>query len=300
MTVLNYTTEAQKEVMKSFDAGFKGYKSYYNEIFNVETGPMRLEEKFSVRGGMTASFLAVADSAAYNTQTPKVVGTQTIATEIFKEQVAITKMMKTKDHYGSALADANRLGYLAHVKMDTVGADLLSAAATSTNTWDGLTLINASHLIGDTGSTQSNTVSGGLSQATLETALQNMMIQQDHNGTIMNITAAKLVVTSDLAMQAMKLIGSSLTSEDANTSMNPLNNFGLQLVVWPQLGTSATCDFEAMLLADTAMHRLEYLIDYGPTLTPDRDTTTGNDLVQVDLSCRAGAVDYLGTYFITS
>ncbi len=67
-----------------------------------------------------------------------------------------------------------------------------------------------------------------------------------------------------------------------------------------ELGTSATCDFEAMLLADTAMHRLEYLIDYGPTLTPDRDTTTGNDLVQVDLSCRAGAVDYLGTYFITS
>jgi hypothetical protein len=300
MTVYNYETEAQKEVMKSFDAGFKGYTSYYQSVFNVETGPMRLEEKFSVRGGMTDAFVAVADSAAYNSQSPKVVGTQTIAPLIFKEQVAITKMMKVKDHYGSALEDANRLGYLAHVKMDALGATLLANAATSTYTWDGLLLINASHLVGDTGATQSNTVSGGLTQATLETALQNLMYQKDHNGTIMNLVGKKLIVTYDLAFKAMKLIGSSMTSEDANTSTNPLNTFGLQLISWPQLGPSTTCDFQAMVLCDSPIHRLEYLVDYGPTLTPDRDTATGNDLVQIDLACRAGAVDYLGTYFITT
>lgn len=292
----DYLTEAQMEVMKSFDAGWKGYSPVYQKVFNVERGPMRLTEKFSVRGGI-GDFNAVSDGAAYNMQNPKVVGTQTIADLIYKDAISITKMMKTKDHYGSALADAKQLGYYYNLHMDKLGADLLADAAGATVTWDGLSVANASHLIGDTGETQSNLTSGGLSTSNIETALQNFGLQKDHNGRVQSLVPKYIVVPSRNKYQTMKLIGSPETPEDANTSINPVSNDGLITIVWPQL---VTTDFEAMLLSDAAMHRLEYLIHYGPDLTPDRDSSTGNDLIQIDLSCNAGTVDYLGTYFITS
>ena len=298
MVVANdYLTEAQLEVMKSFDAGYKGYTPMYQQVFNVETDPERITEKFSVRGGMSAAFSAVADGAAYNDQNPKIVGSQTIALLEYKEQVAITKRMREKDNYGSAIEDANRLGYLARVKEDKLAADILANAAGTTVTWDGLSLANSVHLIGDSGITQSNVTSGGLSTSTLETAIQNFMLQKDHDGTVMSLAPKYIVVPVRNMMQVKKLIGSPMTPEDANTSINAVTESGLIPIFWPQL---VTTDFEVMLLSDHAMHRLEYLKHWGPELTGDRDTNTGNDLVQLDMACNAGAVDYLGTYFITS
>lgn len=295
--VNKYLTEAQLEVMKSFDAGYQGYQSQYEQVFNVERGKMRLEEKFSVRGGMSAAFTAVSDGAGYNQQTPKVIGTQTIAELIYKEAVAITRMMKAKDHYGSALSDARKLGMLSRIKMDKLAADLLADATGATVTWDGLALGHASHLVGETGATQSNLTTGGLTTANLETAIQNFMLQKDHDGTVMSLRPKYIVVPIRNMMLTKKLIGSPKTPEDAHNSINAVTDSGLIPIFWGQL---VTTDFEAMLLSDKAMHRLEYLIHYGPELTPDRDTATGNDLVQLDLSCNAGAIDYLGTYFITS
>jgi hypothetical protein len=292
----NYLSEAQLEVMKSFDAGWKGYVPKYQEVFNVENDPSRLTEKFSVRGGMTSAFTPVADGAPYNDQNPKIVGTQTISELIFKEQVALTKMMKTKDNYRSAIEDANQLGYLSRLKMDKLGADLLNLCTTTTVTWDGLALLHASHLIGDTGATQSNTTSGGLTTSNLETAIQNFSLQKSHNGSVMGLMPKYIIVPTRNMMLTKKLIGSPMTPEDANTSINAVTESGLIPIYWPQL---VTTNFEAMLLSDKAMHRLEYLIHYGPDLTPARDSDTGNDLVQLDLACNAGAVDYLGTYFIT-
>ena len=298
MIVANdYLTEAQLEVMKSFDAGFKGYTPRYQEVFNVETNPERITEKFSVRGGMSAAFSAVSDGAAYNDQNPKIVGAQTIELLEFKEQVAITKRMREKDNYGSAIEDGNRLGYLAAVKMDTLGAGLLANAGGSTVTWDGLSLANSAHLIGNSGATQSNVISGGLSTSNLETAIQNFMLQKDHDGTIMSAPPKYIIAPVRNMMQVKKLIGSQMTPEDANTAKNVVSESGLVPIFWSAL---VTTDFEVMLLSDKQMHRLEYLIHWGPELTGDRDTNTGNDLVQLDLACNAGVVDYLGTYFITS
>lgn len=292
----DYLTEAQLEVMKSYDAGFKGYSPVYQKVFKVDTDPKRLEEKFSVRGGMRR-FNPTSDSGAYNSQSPKIVGTQTIETLIYKEAVSLTKMMKAKDNYGSALQDAYQLGYYANLEMDELAANLLANATGTTVTWDGLSLSNSAHLIGDTGDTQGNVVSGGLGTSNLETAFQNFHTQKDHNGRIMSLVPKYCVYPMRNHAQVSKLLGSRMTPEDANTSDNFMSEAGLIQVPWPQL---VTTNFECMFLSDAAMHRLEYLIHYGPTLTPDRDTATGNDLVQLDLACNAGAVDYLGTYFITS
>jgi len=289
-----YNSEVQLEIAKSFDAGFQGYQSKFEEIFRNDPN-QRFEEKFSVRGGMTAAFTAVTDGAAYNQQNPKIVGTQTISQLMFKESVAITKMMKEKDHYGSAYEDARKLGYLARIKMDKLGSDLLVNATGSTVTWDGLALAHASHLVGDTGITQSNRTTGSLTTADLETAIQNFGLQYDHNGTIMSLEPKYLVVPRRNMMTAKKLLGSPMTPEDANNSINPVTESGLILVVWSGLVTTA---WEGMLVSDKAFHRLEYQVAYGPELTPDRDTATGNDLIQIDLACNAGAIDYLGTYFI--
>ena len=294
VTYQNYETEVQLEIAKSFDAGFNSKITHFEQVFRQDPN-MRFEEKFSVRGGMTAAFNAVADGAAYNQQNPKVVGTQTVANLIFKESVGITKMMKEKDHFGSALEDARKLGILARTRMDVLGADILELATTTTVTWDGLSLANAAHFVGDTGATQDNTTTGALTTANLETAIQNFGLQMDHNGTRMGLEPKYVVVPRRNMMTLKKLLGSPMTPEDANTSINAVTESGLIPIVYTQLVTN---NWEAMLLSDQAFHRLEYQIAYGPELTPDRDTNTGNDLVQIDLACNAGAIDYIGTYFI--
>lgn len=293
----DYLTEAQLEVMKSFSAGWDSYMPRYQEVFNITTDPSRLEEKFSVRGGMTSAFVATTEQGAYNNQNPQIIGTQTITELIFKEQVAITKMMKKKDNYGSAMSDAKRLGLKARIKMDKLGADLLADASGATVTWDGLPLASASHLVGNTGTTQSNLVSGGLNITNIETVIQNFGLQKDHDGDIMGLSAVTAIVPQRNWATIKKLFGSPMSPEDANRNINPVYELGMKILVWPQL---VTTDFEVMFLGPDVMRRLEYLIHYGPDMTPDRDTNTGNDLVQLDLACNAGAVDYLGTYFITS
>jgi len=292
VTYNSYLTEVQLEVAKSFDAGYKGYSSQYEKVFRMDPN-QRFEEKFSVRGGMSADLVAVTDGAAYNAQTPQIIGTQTIENLIFKEAVAITKMMKEKDHYGSAFEDAYRLGYYARLKMDKLAADLLVNCTGTTVTWDGLSLANASHLIGNTGGTQSNAVTGSLTLANLETAIQGLRLQKDHNNAVMGLSPQYLVVPTRNMHTALKLTESDLTPEDANNSKNVIGP--LQVIVWDQVVTTG---WEAMLLTDKMFTRLEYQIAYGPEITPTRDTATGNDLVQMDLACNAGAVDYLGTYFI--
>jgi len=242
---------------------------------------------------MSADLVDVADGAAYNAQNPKIVGTQTIEQLMYKESVAITKMMKEKDHYGSAFEDAYRLGYYAHLKMDKLATDILVNATGTTVTWDGLSLANASHLVGDTGATQDNTVTGALDLANLETAIQGLRTQVDHNNATMGISPSYLVVPTRNMHEALRLTESPMTPGDANTAKNVIQP--LQVVVWDQL---VTTNWEAMLVTDKMFHRLEYQLAYGPEITPDRDTATGNDLIQMDLACNAGAVDYLGTFFI--
>jgi phage major head subunit gpT-like protein len=292
VTYNSYLSEVQLEVAKSFDAGYKGYSSQYEKIFRMDPN-QRFEEKFSVRGGMSADLVDVADGAAYNAQNPKIVGTQTIEQLMYKESVAITKMMKEKDHYGSAFEDAYRLGYYAHLKMDKLATDILVNATGTTVTWDGLSLANASHLVGDTGATQDNTVTGALDLANLETAIQGLRTQVDHNNATMGISPSYLVVPTRNMHEALRLTESPMTPGDANTAKNVIQP--LQVVVWDQL---VTTNWEAMLVTDKMFHRLEYQLAYGPEITPDRDTATGNDLIQMDLACNAGAVDYLGTFFI--
>jgi len=292
VTYNSYLTEVQLEVAKSFDAGYKGYGSQYEKIFRMDPN-QRFEEKFSVRGGMDSGFTPVTDGAAYNAQSPQIVGTQTVTPLIYKEAVAITKMMKEKDHYGSAFEDAYRMGYYARLKMDKLASDILVNATGTTVTWDGLSLANAAHLVGNTGATQSNRTTGALTLGFLETAIQGLRTQVDHNNATMGISPTYLVVPTRNMHQALKLTESPMTPEDANTAKNVVGP--LQVVVWDQL---VTTNWEAMLCTDKMFHRLEYQVAYGPELTPDRDTATGNDLVQLDLSCNAGAVDYLGTYFI--
>lgn len=297
ITYNQYGTEAQLEVMKSFDSGWKNYTPVYQRVFKVDTDPRRFTEKFSVRGGV-GSFTPTTDGAAYNMQTPQVVGTQTIEALIFKEAIAITRMMKKLDNYGSAMADAKQLGYYYRMHMDLLAANLLIVATTTTVTWDGLSLANASHFIGNSGATQSNTLSGGIGAGNVELAIQNFTLQKDHNGRVMQAMPVKCIVPSRNWMAMRKVLGTNRSPGDANNDINPMNtDMNIELIVWPQLVTTA---FEAMLLGPEMMHRLEYLVWYGPELTPVRDDSTGNDVVQLDLACQAGCVDYIGTYFITS
>jgi len=283
------------EVAKSFEAGYKGYQAQWSKVFKTIPSP-RYEEKFSVRGGY-GDITPTTDGGAYNMMDPKVVGTQTIAPLIYKNAVQMTKMAKVKDNYMSLIEDTKRLGYLLGIERDTVAATVLNNAASTTVTWDGVALASASHLIGDTGDTQSNITTGGIGVSTLEEALQNFKLQKDQDGRIMNLTAKYIVYPVQKHFQIAKLIDSQMSPEDANNNVNPINSLGLIMVPWAQLNGTT---FDAMLLSEETMHRLVHKEDYPLQATPARDTNTGNDMVQWDLACNYGAIDYLGTYFITA
>lgn len=85
---------------------------------------------------------------------------------------------------------------------------------------DGVALISASHPTAN--GTQSNLISGSLSEATLEDANTNVWNQTDSRGLRINSIVEKLLVPNNLYYEARRILGSPLQSDTANNNMNVL------------------------------------------------------------------------------
>jgi|6_EtaG_2_1085325.scaffolds.fasta_scaffold00502_15 hypothetical protein len=284
-------SSANQLVLEAYDSGWRTYEVQGTKFFNKRS-PERFDEIFSVTAA-DGAINAVAPGAAYPAVNVEELGSVTITQQAYKKEIPVDFLMKRFDNYGVVIREATKHGYRAKQVMDQVMADVLNNGEGTTTTWDALSLANAAHLIGNTGTTQSNVVTGALSETTLNAAYVALVNQQDHGGQVMPTVGMYLVVPPALHITSHKLLNSNQGPETANRETGFLNGLGMQTVVWPLLDDAV----DWWLLADKMYNRLEYLVSVEPTVIYREDSDTGNGLYQIEFACAAGATDYLGSIF---
>ena len=290
-TSLNLNS-ANRLVLEAFDSGWRHYVPEYPSVFN-QRSPERVDEKFSIT--TSAGILTpVAEGASFPTVDVQEAGVQTVSQVPYKRSIPVTTLMQRFDNYGVVISEAQKLGYYARLTMDLVGANVFNNAVGTTTTWDGLSFGNASHLIGNTGVTQSNRTTGPLSNSVLNSAQVQLRNMKDHNGAPMGLMPRTLVVTPTEMQKGFELTVSPGNPESANRNDNMFATMGLNLVVWEQL-TDTSMSF---LLSEKFFTRLEYLTSLEPKIEYIRNPINGNYEYQLEFACSAGAVDYLGAVVI--
>lgn len=281
--------DANRLVLEAFSSGWMTYQTKYQYIFN-EMKPQRVDEKLSVTasGGDIPS---VAEGASFPQVNIAQVGTKTLSQATYKEALPVTTLMKEFDNYGVVIEEASKQGYRGRVTMDKIGANVLNNSFGTETVWDGLAVYAATHSVGSTGTTQSNLVTGQLTESTLNTATTNLRNMVDHNNQKMGLTPKTLVVSPSFAKKAFELTASQGSPESANRNSNYFNTLGLNVVVW-ELLTDSDAWF---LFADKAFTRFRYFVGVSPKMEYIRRPETGNFEYQLEFSAVAGAGDYLGT-----
>ncbi len=285
-TALN-PSDVNKLVLEAFTSGWRTYTPKYPYIFD-EREPQRKDEKFSITAS-GGDISQVAEGASFPQVDITEAGTKTISQLEYKEALPVTELLRRFDNYGVVVEEASKQGYRARLTMDRVGANLISNAASTTTVWDGHPLAYATHHIGVTGTTQDNTVSGALTESTLNTAIINLRKMKDHNGQEMALMPRTLLVPANLAKKAFELTASQGSPESANRNSNFFNTLGLNVVVW-ELLTSTT---QWALLGDKVFTRFRYLVSIPPKVEYVRRPETGNYEYQLQFDMGAGCADYL-------
>jgi len=286
-TALNQS-DVNKLVLEAFTSGWRTYTPKHQFIFD-EREPQRKDEKVSITAS-GGDIGLVAEGSAFPQVDIQEAGSKTFSQLEYKEALPVTKLLQRFDNYGVVIEEANKQGYRARLTMDRVGANIITNAAGTTTVWDGNPLAYATHSIGVTGTTQSNIVSGALTESTLNTAITNLRKMKDHNGQEMALMPRTLLVPANLAKKAFELTASQGSPESANRNSNFFNTLGLNVVVW-ELLTSTT---QWLLLADKMFTRLRYFVSIPPQVEYVRRPESGNYEYQIQFDMAAGAADYLG------
>lgn len=289
--------QADLRVKDAFTTGAKGYKATYDSVFIIET-PERYNERFTIVK-TDSSVQEVNDGAAFPTQNINELGANTITQRVYKSAIPISDLTDLFDNYGSIVQVAQTRGYHFKNKTDQLCADFLNNATSTTSPYGiniaGTTtsLVSTTEPIGDTGSTQSNRVSGALDKTTLNQARVLMRKMKDHDGMIANYIPQRLVIPSEELMNAWQICMSMGEPESANRNDNWTKTLGLNLIEWPLLSSTTGC-FLMADKSDVGMKGLRLEVKEMPSMRRVMDTNTGNWVYQIRMVLFPGVIDYLG------
>jgi len=293
--------QADLRVKEAFTSGARGYISEYEKVFIVET-PERKDERFTIVKTDSA-VQEVADGGAYPLQPVNEIGANTITVRVYKSAIEISDLADLFDNYGSIVKTAMTRGYHFKAKTDALCADFLNNA-TSTSAPYGFNvagttyaLVGATQPIGDSGSTQSNRVTGNLSKDNANAAYVLMRNMKDHDGMIAAYQARRFVFPTVERMQAWQLFSSPDEPESANRNLNFLKEFNIELIEWPLL-TSQTACFMMADKSDIGAKGLRLEVKEMPTMRRILNPSTGNWQYQFRMVLFPGVVDYLGVVSI--
>ena len=283
-------SEVDLLVKKEYLSGYEKYTPIGSKLFNIET-PDRLNEKESVVTS-DGDIPQVAEGAAYPASTTRELGTVTYTSVEYKRKWGITALMEDFSNYGTTMKMMRKAGYRARYKQDDLMQAVISGGFDTTTTWDGAYLFSATHSVGDTGTTQSNLLSGALTETNLNLGYVALGQQEDHEGLVMPLDIAYLVVPRALAKKAHELVYSTDGPETADRKKNFLNSLNIQVVVWPLLDSQSTTAW--YLMTDKMWHSLTAYQKVSPAMKMYTDEDTDNMWEKVRFVQVQGATDYLG------
>lgn len=187
---------------------------------------------------------------------------------------------------------APALGIAADQSVETVAWNVFNNGFSSETTPDGVSLFNSAHVLRG-GGTQSNLVTGDLSVANLETAVNLLDAMKDERSNVINMTPSLLVIpagSNGLRWVAHEILRSELRSDTANNATNAFNQLGLRILPVKYL-TNAPDWF---LGVEPARSKLRFFWRKRPVTDFAMDFDTGNFKTKMTMRYSVGAADYRG------
>lgn len=240
-------------------------------------------------------FSIIGETQQVPAGTPRVTNKLTTYIKDFAQSIPLSKNLFDDNMHGvwsKAVAD---MAMKARVTQDENAFKIFRNAFTTTLTADGVSFINASHPL-IAGGTQSNLVTGALSDTTLYDAIVSLRQQKDQAGVILGCTPSYLVVPSKLFKLATQITESALIAGNGNNDLNVYRSaFGITIYTSPYLdAASGGSDTAWFLLSKN--HCITRLIRQG-IQTALRDWTMSDNrtyLYQANFREEVYVADYVG------
>lgn len=285
-------------IMSWFGDSYQDYQTIWTSLVDVHSSDKAFE-KFQ---GITNYGLAgVKDQGAGIPYRDKFQGfPREIINVTYGIGSTITYEMMRYDQYDKFKAIPEQLAKSVRKTEETVVANLLnngfSTATNPTLTADGKSLFNTGHLlVGATNATQKNTPStaADLSQTSLEQMYIDVSRFVDDQNLPIVITPQKLIVPSESAMLARKILGTEYEVGSGNNTINPVSStkMPLELIVSPWL-----TDTDAWFIKTDEKDGLVFTDVDQVMLDRDNDFDTKNLKFSAMRLFGVGAVNYLGYY----
>ena len=293
----NLLAEVDKKVLESFQSGAKAYITKYQDVFDIKV-PERKDEQFSILA-LNNAVTQVNDGGAYAKSDINEVGLNQISMQLFKESVQLSDFSTMYDNYGSIAMAAMDKGRQFNFKIDQMGASYIDNAASSSTPYGftiggtSTSLVSNTNVIGITGETYDNRITGSLNKTSLNNAYTALKKMPGHDGNIAGYQAKRLLVPQDQEMNAWQIVRSAGEPESANNNFNFTNTMGLELIVWPLLSSSSAC----LLMADKGYNGSRGVIctvKQMPKVKRIISQNTGCPEYQIDMAIAFGFVDWLG------
>ena len=182
------------------------------------------------------AFAAISEGAEYTYSRPNSGANKTFTPAKFGGGFAVSREMVEDGRFDLIASMSRKLAEAGRATQEIAAMNVFNNAFGSTLAQDGLSLINASHVIG--GTTFSNVISGNpdLSESALQAALSAYeRAFVGNTGFIKKITPRILVVAPENKRYAMELVGSEGKPDTADNNMNSLRQDGLTVISSPYL-----------------------------------------------------------------
>lgn len=246
-------------------------------------------------------FTLIGETQAVPTGVPKVANTYTIVVGDYAQRIVLSKDLFDDNMHNVWSENVKAFAFKARLTQDVTAFGIFrnafSGDTTPFLTADGVSVCNSSHaLIG--GGTVSNTTTGVLNSANLNSAIVALREQKDQSGVIVGGVPTILLVPSALFKFATELTDSALIADSANNAINVFRSaYGFRVYSSPHIGTAAGgTDTRWFLL--TRNHSVSRLIRQGieTALTPWQYSNDRTYTYQANYRESYFVPDYSGIY----
>lgn len=263
----DWDTSTGRETLRNvvrinYDSTARSAETYWKELFKDEKTDLYQEmvQEYAGLGAMSAT----AEGENYHIDTPKYHTTKTFTQAKYTNGFRITEEMQKFNKIKLMQVMTTSLAQtMAEGKDIELAKVWNNTTATSYATgFDGYAIGHAAHTcLDDAATTFDNLISGDLTVANLESALDYFAAIYDAQGNIFTHTPRKLVVNKNLRNRAWKLLNSKGQYGEMSNTANGFDQYQLSTFVYPRL-SSTTAWF---VLGDKA-HRL-----YGPMVLTSQE-----------------------------
>lgn len=299
MTVLgsNNLKQVNKTVAEVFGLALVDRDNKWGKVF-TEKVPTRKDEKVTIIK-LDNSVTEASDGGAFTANNIKEIGDYTITQKIYKDKITLGDFAEVFDNYSKIKASAMEKGMDYSYQMDSLAVAFLNNPTSTTAPYgfivDGSStkssLIGDTQPVGDTGTTQDNRLTGGLSKPNLQGAITKLTKMKRHNGNIAGYQAKRLVAPVEEWMNAWQLTQSTGEPEGAENNKNWLNTLGIEVIYWDLLSDTSRC---FLMASKMATPHFIYYVKQRPRMKVLRTEANDNITYQFKMMLQAGVADYQG------